>query len=59
MEEIIGKSMYYLGICQEGLRKTLKKFSQDNRCPFRDSNQTPTVYKSETLPLINLGHAVA
>jgi hypothetical protein len=37
---------YYLAICPEGLGKTTKVFSQDNRCLGSDSNWSPPEYKS-------------
>jgi hypothetical protein len=37
--------------CLEGLRKIETNFSQDRRCPGRDSNPESSEYKSGTLPL--------
>jgi hypothetical protein len=36
---------YYPGICLEGLRKTTKNLSQDNRSPGRDLNPGPPEYE--------------
>jgi hypothetical protein len=44
------ESIYYPGTCIQRLRTTMKK-SQDSRCPGRDSNPSPSEYKSATLQL--------
>jgi hypothetical protein len=42
---------YYPGICLEGLRKTTKNLTQDNRSPGRDLNPGPPEYEAGVLPL--------
>jgi hypothetical protein len=37
--------LYYSAICLEGLRRTVKNFSQDTRSPVRDFNPGPPEYE--------------
>jgi hypothetical protein len=42
--------MYHADIWLEGLRKSVKNVSQDNRCPGSDQNRASPEYKAETFP---------
>jgi hypothetical protein len=42
---------HYNGISLEGLRKTMKYLSQESQHTGHNSNQAPSEYKSEALPL--------
>lgn len=45
------QSRHYPGIRSEGLSKTTKDHSQDDRCLGRDSILAPSKYESRVLPL--------
>jgi hypothetical protein len=40
---------FYLGICQEGLRKTMKSLSEDSQSLVRDLSPGPLKYKAGVL----------
>jgi hypothetical protein len=48
---IMNGPLYYPGICLEGLSKTMKNLTQDNRGLRQDSKRTPLRYESRILPL--------
>jgi hypothetical protein len=51
MEAVVAWWQYYLAICLEGLRKTMKALNQDNWCPSLYSNRIVPKYKTRVWPL--------
>jgi hypothetical protein len=48
---IMAQLWYYLGICQEGVKKITVNLSQNSWCPSRDLNWAPPKYKFRAIPL--------
>jgi hypothetical protein len=47
-EAVVAYSRYYSSILTGDPMTSMNDLSQDNRCPLRDSKQTPQKYKSRT-----------